>query len=208
MAQDDIRDNAKPRGIRYHMLFPPGWREFGTNLEFEKALVTIATAELKQLGRADIVLLLRQRIHAMFEELRRKGALSIALPVKRLSDGVMPASLIVMPLKVGTTGALTDAVRKAAGTSPVEAQPVDGAEWYLWHTQSRADEAPDLRTQGINMVIPRPLPNGDVDRDPKAGLWLRYSAMDLAGTTSEEMSDGLLQLGYAIIGSFKWVPVQ
>lgn len=208
MVQNDVQTNANPRGIRYHMVFPPAWREFGTSHEFEKALVTIATAEAKQAGRADIVLTLRQNIHVMFEELRRTGSLSVVLPVKRLREGAIPASLIVTPLKVGSTGTLAEAVSRVSGSNLVEAQPVDGTNWYLWHTDSRSDEAQDLRTLGINMVVPRPRPDGTIDQDPKAGLWLRYSYLEITGSTPEEMNEGLLQLGYAIIGSFKWVPVQ
>ncbi|GAA1892767.1 hypothetical protein GCM10009715_42800 [Paeniglutamicibacter psychrophenolicus] len=120
----------------------------------------------------------------------------------------MPVSMIMTPLKVGPAGTLVDAVRKAAGGTPLESEAVDGAEWYLWTSMERADEAPELQNNGLNMVVPRPLPDGSVDPDPKAGLWLRYSYAHVEADNGEEFADGLRQLGYAILGTFKWVPVR
>jgi len=208
MAQNQMQASPVSPGIRYHMVFPPGWREFRTTDEFEQVLMKLVTAEPKALGRADVVLMLRQKIHGMFEDLRRRGALAFAIPVKRSSKGVWPVSLIVTPLKTGTSGTLTEAVQRAARGKLIETQLVDGADWYLWHTSVRAKESPELLNHGINMVVPRPLPDGSVDQDPKAGLWLMYSYAELDQSKQEEMTEGLRQLGYAILGSFKWVPVQ
>lgn len=208
MTTHDVHTGTARTGIGYRMVFPPGWREFGTSAEFEEILVKLVTSEAKKQGRADIVLMLRQNIHAMFEDFRRRGTLGFALPVNRFQSGAWPASLIVTPLKTGASGTLLDTVRRVAGDNDVDAGSVDGSEWYLWHSSSNSKDARELKNRAINMVVPRPLPDGATDSNPKAGLWLMYSYLELEQTTPEEMAEGLQQLGYAILGSFKWVPVQ
>jgi len=208
MAQGQMQASPVPAGIRYHMVFPPGWREFRTSIEFEEALVKLVTAEPRARGRADVVLMLRQKVHEMFEDLRRRGSLSFAIPAERGKAGVWPVSLIVTPLKTGPSGTLAEAVQRAARGCAVDTESVEDADWYFWNTSTRAKDAPELQSHGINMVVPRPLPDGSADPDPKAGLWLMYTYAELDQVKQDEVNEGLRQLGYAILGSFKWVPVQ
>ncbi|MFL4472764.1 hypothetical protein ACIPVK_02055 [Paeniglutamicibacter sp. MACA_103] len=209
MSQSLSETKPKPRGIGYSMVYPPGWREFRTTAEHEGILTKLATAEAKSLGRADVVLLIRQKTHEMFEHLRRRGSLGFALPVSQVNGGAIPTSMIMTPLKVGASGTLADAVRRVAGGNPLETEAVDGANWYHWSTSERAEEAPEFLNMGLNMVIPRPLPDGSEDPDPKAGLWLLYSYAQVdAGEGKAELTEALRDLGYAIFGTFRWVPVQ
>ncbi|PRA12296.1 hypothetical protein CQ015_07190 [Arthrobacter sp. MYb221] len=208
MSQAPPDPKARHRGIGYSLLYPAGWREFNTSVEHEQALTKLVTAEPKALGRVDLVLMLRQKMHQMFEYLRRRGSLGFAMPVEKLSSGAMPVSVIMTPLKVGTTGSLLDAARRAAGGSQIEIEDADGAEWYLWTSSEQSDEAPELKNKGLNLVVPRPKPDGSLDPDPKAGLWLLFSYSYVDSDNGEEFAEGLRTLGYAILGTFKWVPIQ
>lgn len=202
--QDNLSADSKNRSLGYSMLFPPGWREFRTTVEFEKVLVNLITAEAKSAGRADVVLKLRQHVHEMFEHLRRRGSLGFAIPVHEATSGRWPASLIVTPLKVGTSGTLTGGIQKVAAGNAVETETVDGTTWYLWDSAGSPEESPGIRSHGINLVVPRPLRDGGIDPDPKAGLWLLYSYAEIDGAVGKEAADGLRQLGHAILGTFKW----
>ncbi|WP_313810847.1 hypothetical protein [Glutamicibacter sp.] len=206
--QSKLESGSARRGIGYSVLFPPGWREFKTTVEFEHVFIKLVTAEAKSAGRADVVLILRQKMHEMFEQLRRRGALGFAIPMNKLTGGFWPASLIVTPLKVGTTGKLSDAVGRAAGGNTVDTERIDGADWYLWKSSYRPEEASEIQNHGLNMVVPRPLPDGTVDPDPTAGLWLLFSYAEINGVMVEEEADQLRELGLAILGTFKWETVQ
>ncbi|MET0872876.1 MAG: hypothetical protein ABWX63_00120 [Paeniglutamicibacter terrestris] len=208
MSQSLPEAKSKPQGIGYSMVYPPGWRDFRASVEHEAILTKLATAEAKALGRADVVLLIRQKVHEIFEYLRRRGSLGFALPVEQLRGGVMPASMIITPLKVGQTGSLANAANRAAGGNQVDVETVDGTEWFHWKTVERAEETPEYQNHGLNLVIPRPLPDGSRDADPKAGLWLLYSYGHIDGVGTEEVTEAMRELGYAILGTFKWVPVQ
>ena len=207
MSQGAPETTAKPRGIGFSLVYPPGWREFRTTKEHEEQLTKLATAEAKKLGRADVVLIVRRKIHELFEYLRRRGALGFALPTGSVSSG-LPVSLMINPLKTGPSGSLAAVVNRVSVGETVEIEEVDGAQWYLWTTNERAQEAAELMSIGLNMVVPRPLPDGSVDPDPKAGLWLYYSYPRVDGLDDQELTDDLRDLGYAILGTFKWVPVQ
>ena len=66
---------APASGLGFSMLFPPGWREFRTDVESERELTELATRGARDAGRADVALAIRQHIHRMFEGLRRRRAL-------------------------------------------------------------------------------------------------------------------------------------
>ncbi|MFC9933867.1 hypothetical protein [Glutamicibacter sp. NPDC127525] len=208
MSATPPASKARPRGIGYSLLYPAGWREFNTSVEHEQALTKLVTAEPKALGRADLVLMLRRQMHQTFEYLRRRGSLGFAMPVEKLAEGGMPVSVIMTPLKVGSSGTLLEAARKAAGGNQIEIEDADGADWYLWSSVEQAAESPELKNNGLNMVVPRPLPDGTIDPDPKAGLWLLYSYAHVESENGEAFSEGLKSLGLSILGTFKWVPIQ
>ncbi|WP_194943689.1 hypothetical protein AAHB37_16110 [Glutamicibacter halophytocola] len=208
MSATESPSMSRPRGIGYSLLYPAGWREFNTSVEHEQALTKLVTAEPKALGRADLVLMLRKQMHQMFEYLRRRGSLGFAMPVEKLATGAMPASVIMTPLKVGSNGTLLDAVRKAAGSNQIEIEDADGADWYLWSSAERSVDAPELKNNGLNLVVPRPLPDGSIDPDPKAGLWMLYSYLHVDAENGDEFAEGLRSLGLSILGTFKWVPMQ
>jgi len=208
MTTHDLQSKPKPAGIGYSMVFPPGWREFKTTVEFEDVLAKLVVAEAKALGRADVVLMLRKKTHEMFENLRRRGALEFAIPVDQLSGGVWPVSLIVTPLKTGPTGSLMKAVGRVAGGNSIEAQVVDDATWYAWNTTTRFEETQGFQNHGLNLVVPRPLQDGSVDPDPKTGLWLLFSYGQMDGAESSDTVEQLRELGLAILGTFKWVAMK
>lgn len=209
MSQSPQEAKPQPRGIGYSIVYPPGWREFRTSADHEAILAKLVTAEAKALGRADVVLMLRQKTHEMFENLRRRGAIGLALPVEKARGGAVPTSMIMTPLKSSEAGALAGMVRRVADGNPVETEAVDDETWYLWNTNEPAEEAPEYKNLSLNMVVPRPRADGSTDPEPTAGLWLRYSYASLeTGENNEEFTEALRGLGYAIMGTFKWVLIQ
>ena len=186
---------AQP-GLGFSMLFPPGWREFRTDVESERALTELATRGAREAGRADLVLAIRQHIHRLFEGLRRRRALGVHLPVVTTDDSVLPASLTVVPVRFAP-GGIARVVADRAGGAAVEEVDVTGARWYRWY-----DRADDLDGQDaaasvtLHYMIPRP--------DDAGALHLLYAYTVLAEDRDEQPDRSLETLGHGIIGTFEW----
>ncbi|KRC61487.1 hypothetical protein ASE14_11520 [Agromyces sp. Root81] len=191
------------RGIAFSMLFPPGWREFRADASGEAELTELATAGARQAGRADVVLVIRQHVHRMFDGLRRRRAIGVHLPVETLAGGALPVSLTVVPVRVATGSTLARTVHTIAGVAGVEELPVDGATWYRW--EEHADELDGDRSgasTSLHYVVPRPGGDGE------AGLQLIYALVALAEDRGGEEARALERLGHGIIGTFQWGPPQ
>lgn len=193
------------RGIGYGMLYPKGWREYPVTLEGEAQLAKVATFKARQLGRADIVMLVRRSIHDTFERLRRQGALSTVVPTATENESIIPSSLIITPLRTNAGTRLATAVAKTAQGNPVDTEVVDGAEWLHWTGAEKVHEDGEMLQSEINFVIPRPLPDGSIDPEPTVGLRIIYTYAFLPSQRESEEVELLRQLGYSIIGTFKWV---
>jgi hypothetical protein len=187
---------APPSGLGFSMLFPPGWREFRTDVESERELTELATRGARDAGRADVALAIRQHIHRMFEGLRRRRALGVHLPVVTMDDSVLPASLTVVPVRFAP-GGLARAVADRAGDAAVEEVDATGARWYRWHDRADQLEGQDAAASvTLHYVIPRP--------DDAGALHLLYAYTLLAEDRGEEPDRSLETLGHGIIGTFEW----
>lgn len=187
------------RGIGFSMLFPPGWREFRTDAAGEEQLAALASAAARDAGRADIVFLIRQHVHRMFEGLRRRRALGVHLPVEPAHGGTFPVSLTVVPVRVGTQSTLARVAQQLADAAPVERLDVDDTTWYRW--EERRDEVDgdgEVISTTWHYVIPRPGGPGE------AGLHVLYSLVALAVDRDAEQTRALEALGHGIIGTFRW----
>ncbi|MGX1703114.1 hypothetical protein [Microbacterium sp. NPDC055357] len=188
------------RGIRFSMLFPPGWQEFRPDLESEKALTALATAGAREAGRADVVMAIRQHVHRMFEGLRRRRAVGVHLPVAVPGDLTVPASLTVVPVQVTTGSTLDRAVTGLATGQTPELVEVDGARWYRWiERQNTLEGSDEAGSTTIHYVIPRP-----DEGEPTAGLHLIFAVTMLAEDRDSEFTRALESLGHGIIGTFAW----
>ena len=187
---------APASGLGFSMLFPPGWREFRTDVESERALTALATRGARDAGRADVALAIRQHIHRMFEGLRRRRALGVHLPVVTMDDSVLPASLTVVPVRFAP-GGLARAVADRAGDAAVEEVDATGAHWYRWYDRADQLEGQDAAASvTLHYVIPRP--------DDAGALHLLYAYTVLAEDRGEEPDRSLETLGHGIIGTFEW----
>ncbi|MBD8024604.1 hypothetical protein [Microbacterium gallinarum] len=187
---------APPSGLGFSMLFPPGWREFRTDVESERELTELATRGARDAGRADVALAIRQHIHRMFEGLRRRRALGVHLPVVTMDDSVLPASLTVVPVRFAP-GGLARAVADRAGDAAVEEVDATGARWYRWYDRADQLEGQDAAASvTLHYMIPRP--------DDAGALHLLYAYTVLTEDRGEEPDRSLETLGHGIIGTFEW----
>lgn len=192
----------KSRGIGFSMLFPPGWREFRTDAAAEDELCTLASAAARDAGRADVVFVIRQHVHRMFDGLRRRRAIGVHLPVEPEHDGTLPVSLTVVPVRVGTQSTLARVTQRLADAASVEELAVDDTTWYRWvQRQDDVDGDAEAISTTWHYVIPRPGGPGE------AGLHLIYSLVALADDRDDEQTRALEALGHGIIGTFRWEPV-
>lgn len=194
---------AQP-GLGYSMMFPPGWKQFHPDVESEKTLTELATKDAKQLGRLDVVMAIRQHTHRMFEGLRRRGALSMYLPVAVPEDLTVPASLTVVPVRVPEHSNLAQVVQgRTDGVTP-EQLSVDGATWFYWvATEDELDGSDEAGSKTLHYVVPRPELESD---EPRAALHLIYSYTVLADDRDGEYAQALETLGHSIVGTFQWGP--
>ena len=180
-------------GLTYSMLFPRGWQQFSVDAAGEKRVSAAATRQARDAGRADVVAMIRQYTHQMFDQLRRQRAITVHLPVGM--SRTAPASLAVVPLVAGER-TLDAAVARAAGGLTVERLDVDDTTWYRWvEPHSRAEGSAELTGTTVHYVIPRPGGPGE------AGLHLAYTAIGLIG---DEETQQWVELGHTIVGSFQW----
>ncbi len=180
-------------GLTYSMLFPRGWQRFTVDAAGEKRVSAAATRQARDAGRADVVAMIRQYTHQLFDQLRRQRATVVHLPVGMPTTA--PASLAIVPLVAGER-TLDAAVARAARGLTVERLDVDDTTWYRWVEQhSRVEGSAELTGTTVHYVIPRPGGPGE------AGLHLVYTAIGLVG---DEESRQWIELGHTIVGSFQW----
>ena len=193
---------STPTGAELHfsMLFPPGWREFHPDLAGEQALSDLATAGARAAGRADVVMVIRQHVHRMFEGLRRRRAVGVHLPVEVPGDLTVPASLTVVPVQVTPGATLASAIPGLTAGATAEKLDVDDTHWYRWIERADSLEGSDEAVSTtIHYVIPRP----DAG-EPRAGLHRLFAITMLAEDRSGEFARALESLGHGIIGTFAW----
>lgn len=194
--------DVAPRGIRFSMLFPPGWQEFRPDVEGEKALTDLATAGAREAGRPDVVMAIRQHVHRMFEGLRRRRAVGVHLPVSVPNDLTVPASLTVVPVQVTAGSTLERSVAGMTEGQTPELLEVDGARWYRWIERKDSLEGSDEAVSTtIHYVVPRPDPG-----EPTAGLHLLFAITMLAEDRDGDFAQALESLGHGIVGTFSWGP--
>ncbi|MCL2090051.1 MAG: hypothetical protein FWH11_02305 [Micrococcales bacterium] len=179
--------------LTYSMLFPRGWQQFPVDAAGEKQVSAAATKQARDVGRADVVAMIRQYTHQMFDRLRKQRAVAVHLPVGMSMTA--PASLAVVPLVAGES-TLDAAVVRAARGLTVERLDVDDTTWYRWvEPHSRVEDSTELTGTTLHYVIPRPGGPGE------AGLHLVYTAIGLVG---DEEIQQWIELGHTIVGSFQW----
>ncbi|MDV2978035.1 MULTISPECIES: hypothetical protein [Glutamicibacter] len=197
------------RGIGYGMLYPKGWREYPVTVEGEAQLAKVATDKAKKLGRADIVLLIRRSVHDTFERLRRQGAISTVVPTETISENsVIPSSLIITPVRANAGTSLAAAVARAAMGQHVATEEIDGAQWFHWLGAEKRHEDGQFVQAEVNFVVPRPRQDGSIDPAPEVGLRIIYTYGFLESQRGSEEIELLRDLGYGIIGTFKWVGLE
>lgn len=190
---------APGRGIAFSMLFPPGWLEFSVDTVGEERLTAMATAQAREIGRADVVLMIKQHLHRMFEGLRRRKAIGVHVPVLLPEGSMLPASLTVVPVRVGAQSTLAQTVNKLAEGVPVDDLSVDDTTWFRWiERHDNLEGNAEGLAVTIHYVIPRPGGPGE------AGLHLLYAVVALAEDQGSDHLSDLETLGHTIIGTFQW----
>lgn len=185
------------KALSYSLLFPRGWRQFSVDALGEKKVSTAATRQAKEAGRSDVVLVIRQYVHGLFEALRRQGAIAVHLPVETAM--IAPVSLAVVPLIAGLR-TLDEAVVRASRGHDLERLDVDATTWYRWYEPHPTVEGSrELDGVSLHYVIPRPGGTGE------AGLRLIYTVVGLAQSEEKaEERETWLNLAHVIVGSFQW----
>ena len=204
----------------YSLVLPPGWRQVVLDEHAGAAvreLARTAFADVPASVPPDTVAPLRRQLEqhllAAVAAARAGGGTELYLPVQRMGDLIVPASMVV-----GTLDLTAEALR--AGTGDDGGDVVTGVltRWLAADERARAvelDGAPGLRREhtragrpgsqlGVEAASRRTEHVLAVPGAP--GRWLTISCTVLEVADAPDLTDLLVELLDAVLTTFRWSP--
>lgn len=183
----------------FTILVPPGWRRTPPKTLADEGLAAPVIEALKQGGRPDLVLQLRNLLANYRRSVRESKAFDAWL-APMVDDGVpMPAALMVSPLVLPTgTGWNAVLARMAKGAQVDQADFTETPMWFWRRDERMADAFATLVGRASHYVVPVPEPEG------RRALHFQFSVLVADDPAATAMIDPLVTVGDLMMSSMVW----
>ncbi|WP_354025425.1 hypothetical protein [Conyzicola nivalis] len=184
--------------LEFALITPPGWARFGVDEAAEKQLAGNMEQVFRDRGQPKQLFHQRAQLHKLFNELRRRNAVAVYLPVKPVNDVVLPVSIAILPAPVRDSAGVDRFAQRLASRGAVSSGLHNGLQILRWEERNAVPGENGAHSLAINHLFEAPTGSG------RSAALVTASLLYIDGSEGEEFTESLEILLEAIVGTFTW----